>query len=116
MNRQPIEYKSIAPPIVLHQQIENPVHATAKPTVSPLRSLLDLWSGRQDLNLRPHGPKPRALPTAPHPDIAWEESSDLTSHFWRKIYVKQLHKKRLHLLYIKYIIYTFICQMFLRKN
>lgn len=27
-----------------------------------------MWSGWQDLNLRPHGPQPYALPTAPHPD------------------------------------------------
>ena len=27
------------------------------------------WSGRQESNLRPHGPKPRVLPTAPHPDV-----------------------------------------------
>ena len=25
------------------------------------------WSGRQDLNLRPHGPKPRALPDCATP-------------------------------------------------
>ena len=25
------------------------------------------WSGWQGSNLRPHGPKPRALPSAPHP-------------------------------------------------
>lgn len=29
------------------------------------------WSGWQDLNLRPHGPQPCALPTAPHPDALY---------------------------------------------
>ena len=28
-----------------------------------------LWSGWPDLNWRPRSPEPRALPTAPHPDI-----------------------------------------------
>lgn len=33
-----------------------------------LKAIFYFWSGRQDSNLRPHGPKPCALPTAPLPD------------------------------------------------
>ena len=34
---------------------------------SPANAGLFIWSGRQDLNLRPHGPKPRALPNCATP-------------------------------------------------
>ena len=30
-----------------------------------------IWSGWQGLNLRPHAPKARALPSAPHPDMVY---------------------------------------------
>src|SRR5579863_10360541 len=34
-----------------------------------MASLARVWSGCADLNRGPHGPKPCALPTAPHPAI-----------------------------------------------
>ena len=36
------------------------------------------------MNLRPHGPQPCALPTAPHPDT--KTSPDFTQRTWRLIY------------------------------
>ena len=42
------------------------VRATTAP--SP-ELILNIWSGRPDLNWRPRSPEPRALPTAPRPDI-----------------------------------------------
>ena len=32
------------------------------------------WSRRQGSNLRPHGPKPRALPTEPHLDFKYQKN------------------------------------------
>ena len=41
------------------------------PPVPSLKSVSNIlqWSGRPDLNWRPRSPEPRALPTAPRPDI-----------------------------------------------
>ena len=46
------------------------------------------WSGRQDLNLRPHAPKARALPTALRPDtvkVVLGDSTKCVNNFslWR---------------------------------
>ena len=37
----------------------------------------DFWSERQDSNLRPDGPKPPALSTAPRPDVLNYTTNDL---------------------------------------
>lgn len=42
---------------------------------------LQKWSEWQDSNLRPHGPKPRALPAALHPDIERETSYAAETYF-----------------------------------
>ena len=75
-----------------------------------LNIALLFWSGRQDSNLRPPGPKPGALPIAPRPEeiFAYQDSVFLNRRanlvlFFNKNNIFACKNKKIGLLFIKQI-------------